>query len=1599
MKDTRGFTYGGNLSRRGIVWLLAAVLLALTPLSAFAGTLIYGPPTTMTGPLLADGSAQAVSTVSVAADKGGANASTITVALGGTVTNGDVTQVTVVGSITYTSTVGSYGSGSVIDCIGTAGKPGNVTVNVYLASSAAGKSVSVSITADDTGTSTGLPATSGTVNIIAPPASNTYDTLISMSGPLTADMTQQTVATVPVTLNNGGTTVSSYTVNLTGTVTSGDVAGVYVTDGSNTWFSTGSYGSGSSVVCLGANAIPGATLSINVTLNASADTKTVAVTLQTDSNSAASLPKGPSTALTCSAPVGPPTTLADCAGCHNYPPVDAVSRDAATGNFIGDHDKHSTYTCATCHITPATETATDFAHRTGQLNMDSGNIGVGSDNGTYSKGATFAQNNTPTGGTCSLVDCHNNAVTPQWGIGTTACDTCHTLPPATNAHLTHYTAKGWATGATTNCTACHPDNTAGHSDVTDASVVVTAGLSYAGAGGSCSAPGGLGCHNDYATPNWSGGTATCASCHAVGGGKAADPTSGLHDETPTVSAVIHNPANANFASCETCHSATPSSAHWDGTLQTTAPTIAFAAGVGFTDGAPATCTAATCHSDGGAWRRKWHEDSNLTTGAECAGCHGDWVRGWNTGVTHRTDANPQGTHGTGTTYQCKDCHALEAASGYTFTLGTNDWGGSSKHGDGLITINSNGTNWARGTGGNSTKSGCSACHLQFDGTAAGQHSFTVTSWTAQTVSGDSINAGCDSCHGGSGQYWPNGTTYPDTEERHDEHMAKIAAKLGITLPGDDLQQKRMCAYCHPDPGGSGHSTNSGDSVADVNNIHPIWDATNPPSVVDSGAAFSSTDGSCASIDCHNNKSTGATTFGWRNAGVSTCTMCHVGGTTDGTSGLHTGTPTVSGKTHNNTLDASGCVVCHTTSPSSSHISGTVETSSPTIALAAGVGFTDGATPTCTASTCHSDGGAWQRKWSTTAMNSNGTECAGCHGDWVRGWNVGVKHRTDANPRTNHGSGTNYECSPCHNLEASAGYTFTSGTKDWGTEGSTHGDGNIQINSNGSTFARGTGGSTGLSGCSACHGQFDGTTTPNHSFQTTSWTLATAAGDVFAAECTACHASGKSGAIVTSASRHVITTVGGTFNACTDCHPGGSVGSMHSATSVIGVPNNTTVGINYQNGISGGGAYSGYAGIVLGGDAANAAPAASEAEWCWQCHAAQATDISEWDGRSAAAKYNYGSVTANNLNWTTTTWNSAVFSYKNGALNTAPGTQTNASTHGTKGGSAGVDSVANIGCSYCHDVHNTYGPSSTTANMGPFLRGNWVSNPFKEDGAPGQPGSVATWTNSFARGNLPRATASLGGTANNEYGGWQTEDNNTYTRTGNATTHAGLCLLCHTEASLKTAWNSHANIVDGFTPSGALDIFDVSHRMNTTYAEKGGVLWAYPHHLGVIRGTNNRFAYASGTNTNYIEGYRDGNNQNDSFMAATAGKPNNGAIEGLTAHVATLTGNVVDANFHQFPCSKCHNPHASRLPKLMISNCLDVQNNTWDNTLNPASWNPTLDKGGTKRYGTTTQLAYSTTAGNCHRYVKNTDTNKDDGQKTSTRTTLTPGSGWNKVTPW
>ena len=100
-----------------------------------------------------------------------------------------------------------------------------------------------------------------------------------------------------------------------------------------------------------------------------------------------------------------------------------------------------------------------------------------------------------------------------------------------------------------------------------------------------------------------------------------------------------------------------------------------------------------------------------------------------------------------------------------------------------------------------------------------------------------------------------------------------------------------------------------------------------------------------------------------------------------------------------------------------------------------------------------------------------------------------------------------------------------------------------------------------------------------------------------------------------------------------------------------------------------------------------------------------------------------------------------------------------------------------------------------------------------------------------------------------------------------------------------------------------------------------------------------------------------------------------------------SGSQNQLQYHSFSCSKCHNPHASRLPKLLITNCLDTKHNTWDN-------NYQLSSVGTNN--TSRSLSNWTSAQNCHRrggVASGSDEPVDSGASAGV------GAGWNVVTPW
>jgi hypothetical protein len=489
------------------------------------------------------------------------------------------------------------------------------------------------------------------------------------------------------------------------------------------------------------------------------------------------------------------------------------------------------------------------------------------------------------------------------------------------------------------------------------------------------------------------------------------------------------------------------------------------------------------------------------------------------------------------------------------------------------------------------------------------------------------------------------------------------------------------------------------------------------------------------------------------------------------------------------------------------------------------------------------------------------------------------------------------------------------------------------------WQRGTGGNSAKSLCVKCHTDWNDAA---KFFVNTNWPPEELTGDGINASCTGCHnGSGGTATQVTDTSPHALSTTG---FACEECHTGHGAGTIE-------IPNNTAVGINYTG--------NGEGGIALGGSATSGS---TEAEICWNCHGGA---HSEW-GTNTGGSYDYGSVST--PNWSTASWSSANFTYKNGTLTNPPGGQGRASFHDTKRSWPGTTSeaVGDVGCSYCHDVHDTMGP-----NGKPYLRGAWNPNPYPEDGAPRA-------DDTYSAGGNPYGAVPRGNTGSSGPGAFQIDQNNGSPNSGVGTNLAaytstdGLCELCHDAGTLVSQSPLHSNPVKYFSASyndnsAARNIFRESDRQAALTRFDPG------------------FAYQNtdaGTMGDSGKGWM-GGLRNKDFDTGIAVPPTVGGRYGYQAGNfewgVTIDDATVDVDYHQFTCSKCHTPHASRLPRLMITNCLDTSVNTWDDQyIGNANWsNWTNVTPGDNR-----ELAEARPAQNCHR---------DTGEAS--------GPGWNTVTPW
>lgn len=498
--------------------------------------------------------------------------------------------------------------------------------------------------------------------------------------------------------------------------------------------------------------------------------------------------------------------------------------------------------------------------------------------------------------------------------------------------------------------------------------------------------------------------------------------------------------------------------------------------------------------------------------------------------------------------------------------------------------------------------------------------------------------------------------------------------------------------------------------------------------------------------------------------------------------------------------------------------------------------------------------------------------------------------------------------------------------------------------------------------------------------------------------------------------------------CQGCHSG------HYEPGGVLIPNNNTVGISYGTVYNSATYPTPAKGIQLGGTATSGS---TEAEICWNCHDSEG--VSEWgtntDTNSGSfPDYDFGKVytssakTTETSRWIGSYWTSANFTYKEGWLNNKPNTTD--PVNGTVGGGSthaattvsgktrqGVDDVDVIRCSYCHDVHNTANLKGTVAgdvNGKPYLRGTWMGNPYKEDGAP-QLGTNYNNANSFGR--VPRGSNST----TQLMGGFWIDQNSGNPASNTAyDTYAefgGLCQLCHgtsvntlnqygnegatgNNADWVSNYNGHKNAVKGASGPGtgteltARNIFDGRGGGTTNYN-------GYMGYWGNNEPGDSAGGIRSGDENSFEKTPAVWDTGGDRYANTNGDNGNSGANyvsdwDNLAA--ISFTGTTTNANYHTFTCSKCHTPHASRLPRLMITNCLDTKHNTWDNaepglrlnTTTEGIWKdnttatvPTILQGRTASNWTTAQ--------NCHRLAGD---DPDDSNDTAGN-----GVGWNRVTSW
>lgn len=207
------------------------------------------------------------------------------------------------------------------------------------------------------------------------------------------------------------------------------------------------------------------------------------------------------------------TSYVQCTSCHGGTP--SGPNGASFPNISGAHPKHtaiSLVTCSTCHNGAGNGTQ---LHANGVPNV----VFLASQAGASAAYVAATQ-------ACTNVTCHGGTTTPAWTAKNQGCTACHTSPPSTNNHLSHWTV--FPTPAI-KCDACHTGDGPGLGVAHPNGIAVVgfpAKFNDGGAGYAAGACSNISCHGGNLTPAWntpdnpsyvydSTGANCTANCHTV----------------------------------------------------------------------------------------------------------------------------------------------------------------------------------------------------------------------------------------------------------------------------------------------------------------------------------------------------------------------------------------------------------------------------------------------------------------------------------------------------------------------------------------------------------------------------------------------------------------------------------------------------------------------------------------------------------------------------------------------------------------------------------------------------------------------------------------------------------------------------------------------------------------------------------------------------------------------------------------------------------------------------------------------------------------------------------------------------------------------------